>query len=419
MTEPEVLGQGDERAPRRYGSLLAGAAAVALLAIGVAGAMRSPEREPAARPRPTPTTSSFPSGWTSYPSEEPFATYVSAVRPSPDEPTPLLLSGGIPLLLADTGGEVVAYELLGGPSYAPVLLGLCRADGSLLAADDEYAYLNGLPSSRHLAPLRRYPVRDAPQADHVEIGLEPESVPTGGYVEFEPACEPDDLLYPGLPEPVESLAAAGSAYVLMDGRYVVTSETRAFCPVSADGDCRSAGWEEYGPDAALPPWDLAGSYTWQGTFLVHADPLDGSLTVARTRESRLVRRERVGVSVRVGWAESAYERGGALHLRFNPVRTNDFTADDDSPEGEPRTLPKWYERFTDDLGGLRDLVLAPGAEVHLPSITGIGRPRGTAEVLRSYLATATPYEDPPLWLVLDAKGRVIRVVGEAVEGVRR
>lgn len=416
--DPEVLGQGDERAPRRLGTFVAGAAALALLAVGVAGALRSPEGEPDARPTPTPSRVTGTAGWTEYPTEDPFETYVGAVRPKQGSPTPLLLAGGIPILLTDQGGDVVAYELLGGPSYAPVLLGLCPADGSLVSPGGEYVYLDGLPSGVDLAPLRRYPVRDSTEPDHVEIALDPQPQPPPlATVALPPACEADDLVYPALPEPVDRLSAAGSAFVLMEGRYVVTTETRAFCPIGAD--CRAAGWEAYGPHPVLPPWDRAGSYEWQGTFLVHADPRDGSLTVARTRESSLVRRERVGVSVRVGWVESSYERGGVVHLRFNAVRAVDGTAADDSPGGDPRIAPAWVEEYVDERGGLRDYALAPGAEVHLAGgVTGIGRPRGTPAVLREHLKDVAPYDDPPLWLVLDAKGRVIRVVEEARDGVR-
>ncbi len=99
--------------------------------------------------------------------------------------------------------------------------------------------------------------------------------------------------------------------------------------------------------------------------------------------------------------------GGALRLAINPFAGTG--APDDSPAGPPR--PHGTYGLRDERGWLVRYTLAPDAEVYLGGgVTGLGKPRGTPETLREHLAAAQPYAGPPLWLVLDARGRVIRVV---------
>jgi hypothetical protein len=426
VTDAEVLGQGDERPPRRFGSLLAGAAAVAVLAIGVAGALRSPAR-PAAGPSPTPSpsVSSFDAGWTEYPPGDPptaepdgddFEEFVSAHDPGDGSVTPLLLPDNTPVLLVSDGGTPVAYEAIGGPEHARVLLGWCPDTTLWDRPGGDYGYLGGLPTVAGLGPLRTYPVRDSTPRGHVDIGLVPGTTqPGGGVVGLENRCEGKRLSYPPLPPRATSFQETATGYRLMTGTYVVTTETRAFCLGSRPDGCQATGWEEYGPHSVLPPGDLASSYTWQGDFLVHADPNSGALTAVRTPRTSLVRREHVGVEVRAGWAAAYEERGGVLHLRFNPFATA-TTPDDSPPNVPPRDSGRW-PGYEDVSGGVVDYALTRDAEVYLGvGYTGLGKPRGTPATLREYLRSRGPYGGPPLWLVLDARGRVIRVVAERDPG---
>jgi hypothetical protein len=222
------------------------------------------------------------------------------------------------------------------------------------------------------------------------------------------------LTYPPLPPRTASVHDTLTGYRLVHGRYVVTTETRAFCAAARPTGCADQGWEDYGPgrDQSLPSGDLAGSYTWEGDFVVRADPQNGDLDVVMTPGVRLVSRERVGVAVRVGLAHETYWQDGLLHLRFNPMRADDGSAPDDSPPGRPETVDPWPYPMTDVRGGLRDYAVRTDADIVIgEGITGLGRPRGTPTTLRRFLGKH-PSAGPALWLVLDARGRVLRVVVE-------
>ena len=410
----DVVALGDDRPPRRLGGLVAGLATVALLAVGVAGALRSPsDPEPRASASPTPSAS-FTAGWTEYPTGEPdpFEVFVSAHRPEQGGPAPLLLERGVPVFLVDEGG-LVAYEAVGGPAYAPIVLSWCQRLGILQDRAGRYRFLAGMPMGPYPG-LRTYPVRPSAGADdHVDIGLLTREPRTDGTAEVDEECTSGELVDPPLPGAVTTIAGTARGYARMRGRYVVSTETRAFCPAGARTGCASSGWEQYGPLSVLPPGDLAGSYTWEGEFLVRTEPELGGLSVVLLRDTRLVARERVGVKVRVGWAETSFVRDGALHLRFNPFAARAAGVPDDSPPGTRRPSGQWYGDLSDRQGGLVEYVVRPDAEIHLgQGRTGLGLPRGTPETLRKWIADTTPYESPPLWLVFDKAGKVIRVVAD-------
>lgn len=409
MTE-DVLAWGDERPRRGAGSIVTGVVLVALLGAGIAGALRSRGPERRAEPEPTPSPSGSVSGVGLV--DDPFARFVSEHRPDPGLPTPLLVEGGVPAWLVDVGGVVRAYEAIGGPAHAPVLLGWCPVDGTFQDASGTYRYFGHAPAgSVGGRPLTERAVRpSATRPDHVDVGVGTVPTLTDEAATVDERCR-GELVHPSLPGVASFLGATATAYGRMTGRYLVTHETRAFCPTYAPRGCATAGWEQYGGDSVLPPGDLASSYTWEGEFLVHAEAATGDLSVVITPDARLVRREHVGAAVRVGWAESAYERDGVVHLRFNAFRHDEAGLPDDSPSGPPGMPVDRYRRFLLDFsGGLRDYAVAPDAEVFLGLRTGLGRPRGTPATLREYLGEVQGYAGPPQWLVLDAKGRVMRVV---------
>jgi hypothetical protein len=255
-----------------------------------------------------------------------------------------------------------------------------------------------------------HPVRAA-GSGRLEIGDFVGSPGNGtGRAALKPGRCPGPLVLPRLPPRVTSLTQTQRSYGLMDGRYVVTTETRAFCPRTRARGCADAGWENNGLPV-LPPGDLAGSYTYEGDFVAHADPTTGEFFVGRLPGARLVRREYVGATVRVGYALDARDSGGVLHLLFDPYRHERGTPPDDSPPGPPRSNHRTW--LTDVRGGVRDYVVRDDLQVFIGAgVTGLGLPRGTAATLRGFVRDGLAEDGPALWVVLDARGRVLRVVAD-------
>lgn len=385
----------------------------ALFAVGVAGAMRSPSSAPRARSAPSPTPSeSFTAGWTEYPPAEradEFEVYVGAHRPPTGRVAAMILDRGVPVFVINDDDAISVYEAIGGPSHAPTLLGWCARNRTLQDPAGTWSFRDGL-GPPGTAPPRAYPVRESTAVSHVDIGVEPAPAElVGGTVEIDaPPCRANELVMPPLPGLSNNSGPARHALARMRGTFTVTTEARTFCPARDGAPCVEVSWtDQEDPRAVLPEGDLAGAYVWEGEFLVRA--VEDRLTVVLLPSTRLVRRDAVGTAVRAGWAESFYDRGGVLHLRFNPFATR--TTPDDSPPGRAPRLaaggapgPGWK----DVRGGLVDYAVRPDAQVSV-SLGSHGLPG--LDVLRTHLkSSAGSYAGPPLWLVLDEAGRVMRVV---------
>lgn len=415
----EVLSHGDDERRSGAGRPLGVVVAIALLGIvGVAvGRSRS---QPEAKPSPSPTAfTEYPSeapiddGAALEPEEDPFADYVTVARPPDGAVRAVLLPTGLPGFLVPDAGAPLAIEAIGGPSHAQVLLGWCAGSKTFQDAEGTVFYdATGAPLRAEYA-LERHAVR--------ESGGDPGRLDIGGRggvgVMHQPGRPPAPgrcrapLLPPKLPPRGESVHDTVNGYRVLRGRYIATTVSRAFCDVLTRTGCASRGWEEYYL-RSLPPGDLAGSYTWEGDFVVRGDS-EGNLVVARLPGARLVARERVGVTARVGVAHGVDEgAGGALTLRFNPFRHRSGTPPDDSPPGPPEDNPDTSYLMTDIEGGDRRYPMLAKAEVHLgDGVTGLGQPAGTPDTLRDWLRDEAHFQEA-LWIVLDAQGRVIRVVAD-------
>jgi hypothetical protein len=408
----EVLASGEERPPRRPLPVGIGVAVVvALAAYGIA-ATRS--REPEARPTPTP--------FTEYPSEQPapgpgrdpFSFVVSVPVPPAGTVRGVLLAEGVPGFVVGQGnGGAYALHAVGGPLRDQVLVGWCAATGTFEDAAATYRYRVDGGVVENGAGLARPPVRlDAFHPGHVEIGVT--DGPTDGEVDHADGkpC-PEALEYPPLPPVAADVHDAAGAYFRVRGRYVVSTERAAFCAAVRESGCADQGWERYGPGSpwTLAPDDLVGSYTWEGRFLVRTD-LGGGISVIRLADSRLVRRDSVGAETRIGLPLATYSEGGVLHLRFNPFQHASGTPGDDSPAGPPPVvLDEWADVMEDVRGGVRDYVVRPDAEIVLGfGVTGVGAPAQTGQTLGRFVRAQRRRAVPqPMWLVLDARGRVLRV----------
>lgn len=411
----DVLAYGDDgdgRPPRgRSRALTAGLAVAVLVGGGVAYART--------RDKPAPRR---PAGWTDYPpmtadplvhdppADQTFADAVAVPRPGPHAVEPASLAGGAPGFVVAIDPNYQAYDAFGGPEHAPVLVGWCAPLRTFQDATATYVYDAGGASYDGGPGLPRHDVRDDPLSGNaLEVAVGADRYFTRVQHRQKRPC-PAPLAYPPLPGPASSVHATEGRYAVVHGRYVVTTETAAFCAAVRPTGCADQGWERFAPNTAitLPPGDLAGSYTWEGDFVVRASATDGSLTVVRKPETRLVREERVGVAVRVGIVHSTYRSGGLLHLRFNPMRGTNGSPPDDSPGGTPQESPR-SDLMSDVRGGLRDYAVRADADIVIgQGITGLGLPKGTPETLRTFLARRAA--DAPLWLVLDDRGRVLRAV---------
>ena len=366
---------------------------VALALLGVAGVAISRSRD--ARPE---------AGWTEYPTRTPTPVLIDdapVIQTPPDpfnESTTLVgtlpdvgdvrgirLLDGAPGFLVGGRGVPTAFAAFGGPDHARVLVGWCTGSRTFQDANGTYIYdENGAEyGDINTTNLPGYAVRGA-----IEGGIEIAGISTLEAATSKPAAErpprcPTALRYPDLPDRAESVHDTIEGFRVVNGRYVVTTESASFCsPVSKSG-CAADGWEEY-ELSTLPGGDLAGSYTWEGDFVVHGDR-DGNLTAVRLPGTRLVSRTDVGTSAVLGHVNEV--------VREDPLTLRVSVLDE--------------ARMTDTE---REVVVNADANVFLgDGHTGLGRPRGDAGTLREYL------RDPPgggalLWFVLDAKGRAIRVV---------
>lgn len=416
MTD-DVLAYGDEKPPHRWPrSLTVFAVVGALVAGGVAVAATRGSR-PRHRPGSTGYTSPTPDPvLDQVPVDDRFADAISVRRPADGSVIPLLMPGDVPGFLASRPPNWYALVAAGGPAFAPVLVGWCAPQRTFQDRSASYVYsADGAPFSPG-PTLARATVRAHPGDGHLldiaadaERGLAPRAMARPTV-----RC-PVALTYPPLPPRTTNVHATLNAHRLVRGRYVVTTENRAFCAAVRPSGCADQGWEEYGPggEQMLPPGELAGSYTWEGDFLVRADSRSGALAVIRMPTARLVRREQVGVAVRVGIARGTYVEDGVVHLRFNPMRHVSGTPGDDSPPGPPEQGVDRPDLMADIRGGVIDYVVRADADIVLgEGVTGLGQPRATPDTLRRFIV-AHPNGEPPLWLILDPRGRVLRVVAEA------
>lgn len=432
MTQ-EILAHGDDGDDRDRraggggpGRALGIAVTLALLAVaGVAVARSRPDAEP---PRARRTPSPSPSrGWTGYPpiddaptigpAPDPFAEFVTVRRPPPGALKTVLLHEGLPAFLVppeDPGpGDLpVAVGAIGGPGHDQVVLGWCAATRTFQDAEGKYFYdANGVGEPGHNG-LPLFQVRPSPKdAANLDVGGQSGQPYTPGTHPVTDAgrCR-EPLYYPSLPRRADRVHDAVAGYRVVRGQYVATTQSRAFCAPRRPAGCAAEGWEEYG-DTILPVHDLAGSYLWEGDFVVRGGQ-DGGLTAARLPGVRLVKREAVGVKVVAGLPMSVEDSGDGMVLRLNPLRHRDGHSADDSPAGPPAPVPPWAAEVLSDVrGGVRTYPLRKDVALHLGyGVTGLGQPHGTVATLRRWLAA--PDTPKVLWLVLDARGRVLRAVAQ-------
>jgi hypothetical protein len=382
------------------------AALLALLGIGIA-VTRHHSAKPAAAASPSPSASAT-EGWTSYPPDElpppqqQFARVVTVPRPVAAV-TPVLLLDDEPGFLVDNGGTLRAFAAVGGTDQASVLLGWCPASRSFQDPSRRYRY--------DVAGMRTDPPRgtDASAGGGEvlpEFGVRPHPgdasrTDIGDLVGIEigtplpgpaAACPRGALVLPPLPPRAAALAGAARRFRRLAGRYVVRTESRAFCARPLPRlRCATGGWEVDG-FTQLPPEDLASAYTYEGEFLVRTAPDVGDFDVVLLPGARLVSRTGVGVRAVTGTPVSTRTRNGAFLLRFR--------ADAGNPSGPTR-----------------EYVVRPDVELHLDrGYTGLGQPPGTLATLRNYVSQRT--DGVLFWMILDARGRVMRVVSETAVTMR-
>jgi hypothetical protein len=384
----DVLAHGDDAAPRGpRGTAVGVVAALALLAGGIALA-RSRHDPPRAAPSPTITK-----GWTNYPVADPFERYVTVDLPA-TAVTPVLLAGDRPAFLVGRGADLRAVSAVAGPSHAAVLLGWCAATTSFQDASGRYRYDaggvsdGGAVSSADEGLLQEYAVRPAGPRQ-VDVGGPTPRTP--GILIDRPMidrCPAGGLALPPLPPRVSDLTATAGRFRRALGRYVVRTDSRAFCPEPLPRlRCATGGWEVEGL-GQLPPDDLAGAYTYEGEFLVQTAPRSGDFDIVLLPGSRLVTREGVGVRAVAGVPRETRTVGGRFLLRI-----------------QPRTGPLEAKEY----------VVRSDVDVHLDrGVTGLGRPSGTTTTLRAYVAARGA--SALFWLILDGRDRVLRVVAQPLAG---
>lgn len=436
--KPEVLGHGDdERPPSGPGRLVGAAVALVLLAlVGVSvsrsrddarEAREARERRPAASPT---TPFGVPTGPEPEPEEDdeedpdPFERFVTVRRPPPGVLRTVLLTDGRPGFLVPEDDRPArddvptAIEAIGGPEHARVLVGWCSATRLFQDVDGTVFYDRNGARIGGGDSLFRHSVRvNARDGTRLDVAGDAHTRPADTTSRRGRPC-PRPLYLPTLPERAAAVHETITGYRVVPGRYVVTTETRAFCRASAARDCAADGWEVY-QLGTLPPRELAGSYTYEGDFLVRGGS-DGALDVVRLPRARLVSRERVGVRVRLGFGVAVRRAAdGSYRLDFNPARHVSGDPDDEGDPGPTEPVPSELSRLlSDESPDVFAYRLRPDVEVVLGlGITGPGRGRATARTLERFL------EDPrspgfsgfpgrPLWLVFDAAGAVLRVIAE-------
>lgn len=419
----EVLSWGDERPPPKRGAGTV-TGLLATLALVVGGVAVARDQGHLGGTKPTPSPSPSPSASASPAPEEPSISNPPADGPAfrtllttaaPDEQVAgVLLPGDVPGFLVRTGSGDgwLAVSALGGVEPRQVLLGWCADSRTFHDAAGDFVYQDDGSATALYDPLQRFAVRSSPDPGILHVGDPLDTYPTVIAPLGPPkTCAPDRLLRPPLPKRSRGLTEGEAGFRTVKGRYVVATESRAFCPapLRAPAGCANDGWEENSLPQ-LEPSDLVGRYTYEGDFVVRADPRDGSIRVALLPTARLVRKEFVGTDARLGYLISTSTRGGVLHVRVNALTDTEGKSKDDSPglpvvTGEDTTGPGIDER-----SGYRDYPVRADADIFIgPGVTGLGKPRPVKATLDRYIAETKP-ERVAVWLVLDAAGRVLRMV---------
>ena len=412
MTE-DVLAHGDDR-DGGPGRAVGVAVTLALVGLAAVAVTRSAAERPDARPSPPPP---LPTVGPSFSRPVPpgdggwFTRYVTVRRPPPGVLRAVLLHDDVPGFLVPGDELPMAVDAVGGPDHAPALVGWCAASRTFQDASGTYVYDEYGNAADGGRSLGRYLVRRHP-ADPLRLDVSADveySRADAVGAARAPRCR-RPLYYPTLPERAGTVHDTIHGHRVLRGRYVVTTETRAFCAATARAGCEAQGWEQFG--AGLPPGDLAGSYTYEGSFVVRGFT-GGDLRVVRLPDARLLRRERVGAANRIGLAYDVRRAGGSYVLRFNPMRHVSGRPRDDSPPGK-RVAPsgRWRHLMRDASAELVTYRLRPDVEVVLGAgYTGLGKARGTARTLDRFLRRPDNRRHA-LWLVLDDRGHVLRVVAE-------
>jgi hypothetical protein len=399
----EVVGWDDDGRPTTRRGALTALAVIALLA-GVVALLRSVNGDPpAATPTPAPSVavSHAPPEPIVDAEPDPFLDLTVARRPARRSVTRALFARDLPGFVASVEPNLVAVTAAGGPEHAETLVGWCPASRIFQDATGTYRYdAGGAP----YGDWPRLPTRQvrphAGSGSLVDVSADETRFASDGTAYARagpgpPPCPARDLVWPPLPRHTRSVDRASPDARRIEGRYVITTDTMAFCPAEVGTDCRGGGWEVNGLPS-LPPNDLASEYVYTGEFVVQARGETGTFRVIRLPAARLVRRTGIGVAAVHGVAGRTlrtHPAGGVLS--FLPYGDGD---------GSSVVAPK----------PRRDYVVRRDAALYLGGgRTGLGLPKPTLATLRAYLADRQQDEPATLWLILDRSGRVMRVVADS------
>lgn len=375
----EVLAQGDDegrRPPGRAVGIVVTLALLGVVGVAVARSRHDGTPDPGATPTPERTTSFTSTAGGS------FGEFTTMDPPDTSgDPVPFRLDNGAGVfLLPGIAGLPRAVGAAGGPPWAPVVVGWCGPERTFRDEAGTYVYDEDGNVPDGFGWLPRHEVRYSAEGGRIDVADVAEELAEGPTGSAAAGPCPAPLTYPPRPEPASGIFAARDEYRVLSGRYVVTLTTRRFCAVDTHPRCLAGGWEDYGH--GLPFDDVAAAYVWEGELLVHADPDTGRLETVRLPGARLVDRDGVGHDVTTGRVTSADLDGDSVRIEVE-------RADD--------TRGFVTERF----------VVPPTADVHLPGVTGIGRPRATPDRLWEYLTSSASTRD--VAIVRDRDGTVIRV----------
>jgi hypothetical protein len=417
MTDVVETGRPDGR---RAGRRTAFAAALALVLVAGAGAVAYARH---ARPRPSAAAPTTPAGTATPPASpvpeetgapplDPFASYAVLPGPAAGGVRAVTLPGGEPAFLVQGLDQVVAVSAVASVPPARAVLAYCRDTGMFEDPTGAYRFDQRGWSYDETAYATTYDVRPHPgHPGRVEVagtGIElgGTDIATGAPP---PRCRPSRLLRAPLPPYASSLLRLGNGWRRVHGSLFVTYATSALCPTRRRSGCL----EPYRPveGAGLQPGALAGRVEYDGNFLVHE--AGGSLTAARL-PGDTERRTNVGAAVRVGFARRVTTSGGRTTLRLDACRWYTGAPADDSPGGQPRGTGPYAALVTDPRDGARDYPVRPGAEIWVAANAGDAPPeRTTPAGLGHYLVHTSDKQGLVLvWVVLDARGRAIRVIEE-------
>jgi hypothetical protein len=332
-----------------------------------------------------------------------FDTSVVLPAPPPGGVQPVTLTGGEPGFLLDRGdGELLAVSAVAQVPRAPAVIAWCPLFGDFEdpSGDDRFSPRGW--SYDEMSYATTYAVRPHPghpgQVEVAGTGIE-HGGPDVLTDERPQRCPPDRLLRAPLPPFTSSLRSTG--WHRVHGSLRVVYQSARLCPARAR--CGQVD------GAALGPADRAGVVEYAGDFLVHG--AGGSVLAARL-PGLTERESRVGAAVRVGFVRRVVKDGGATALRFDACRWYTGSPADDSPGGRVRDVESFKGKVTDPRDGTRDYPLRSGAEIWVANYADGPSSQTDPDGLADELGRKSG-RGLLVWVVLDARGRVMRVIEEA------